>query len=241
VRFRIGITQQVNWSFLKQCDWRRAILLSMQPPASSQPSPSLSGFAGLLATLTAPKAKPDEDKPLWSVAGLDDDIATISYESALRTHARYRPPDRDSERDIARLAARVDAMPMMSDDSVCPAAKDAASAPKCAMPGRDLRKASITIRLSKAECAQLHQRAADAGLTVSAYLRSCVLEAEALRAQVKQALAELKQGNEGPREQGNGRAENEGGALNRNDGMRLTRVLRHIGRFWTGRASSMSS
>jgi uncharacterized protein (DUF3084 family) len=29
-------------------------------------------------------------------------------------------------------------------------------------------------------------------LTVSAYLRSCVLEADALRAQVKAALAELK-------------------------------------------------
>jgi hypothetical protein len=67
----------------------------------------------------------------------------------------------------------------------------------------DLRSASVTIRLSRAECARLHQRAAEAGLTVSAYLRSCAVEAEGLRAQVKQALAELKAGSKGLTEQGN--------------------------------------
>jgi hypothetical protein len=46
--------------------------------------------------------------------------------------------------------------------------------------------------MSTAECAQLRQCAAEAGLTVSAYLRSCTFEVEALRAQVKDALAELR-------------------------------------------------
>ena len=46
--------------------------------------------------------------------------------------------------------------------------------------------------MSKAECDQLRQRAAEARMSVSAYLRSCTFEAEALRAQVKEALAELK-------------------------------------------------
>jgi len=50
----------------------------------------------------------------------------------------------------------------------------------------------VTIRLSEAECARLRRRATEAGLTVSAYLRSCALEADKLRAQVKAALAELK-------------------------------------------------
>jgi hypothetical protein len=62
---------------------------------------------------------------------------------------------------------------------------------------RDLRSASVTIRMSKAECARLHRRAAEAGLTVSAYLRSCALEAESLRAEVKQTLAELKAASNG--------------------------------------------
>jgi hypothetical protein len=46
--------------------------------------------------------------------------------------------------------------------------------------------------MSKAECAQLHRRAAEAGLTVSAYLRSCTFEAESLRAMVKDTLARLR-------------------------------------------------
>ena len=46
--------------------------------------------------------------------------------------------------------------------------------------------------MSKAECAQLHRRAAEAGLTVSAYLRSCTFEAESLRAMVKEAMAQLR-------------------------------------------------
>jgi hypothetical protein len=41
---------------------------------------------------------------------------------------------------------------------------------------------------------QLRKRAADAGLSVSAYLRSCTFDAESLRAQVKDALARLRAG-----------------------------------------------
>jgi hypothetical protein len=48
--------------------------------------------------------------------------------------------------------------------------------------------------MNRAECAQLRTRAAEAGLTVSAYLRSCTFEAESLRAQVKETLAELRKG-----------------------------------------------
>jgi hypothetical protein len=59
-------------------------------------------------------------------------------------------------------------------------------------PSRDLKRASVTIRMSAVECARLHARAAESGLTVSAYLRSCTLEVESLRAQVKEALAGLR-------------------------------------------------
>src|ERR1019366_1489570 len=52
--------------------------------------------------------------------------------------------------------------------------------------------ASITIRLSRAECDQLHLRAAEAGMTISAYLRSCTLEAETLRTLVKETLGNLR-------------------------------------------------
>jgi hypothetical protein len=54
------------------------------------------------------------------------------------------------------------------------------------------RRAILSIRLSDRESDQLRRRAAESGLSVSAYTRSCVLEAEHLRAQVKQALAEMR-------------------------------------------------
>ena len=127
--------------------------------------------------------------------------------SALRAHARYRPADRDeSDGSIAnadgRLGLRRQARRRRSN-AVAVRAPMPCWAQSAAAPDRDLRSASVTIRLSKAECARLHQRAAEAGLTVSAYLRSCALEAEALRAQVKQALAEMKAGSKGAREQRN--------------------------------------
>jgi hypothetical protein len=59
-------------------------------------------------------------------------------------------------------------------------------------PDRNLKSTSVTIRLSLAECLQLRQRAGEAGLTVSAYLRSCTFEAESLRALVKDTMARLR-------------------------------------------------
>jgi len=190
------------------------MLQAMQQPATSQPSPSLSSFAGLLATLASPAPQSDApaDALLWDSSNLDEDVATLSYERALRAHARYRPLDRDLDRDSDRVdAVRTPAGDRGSDARTdAPGEIDAAGAPvtvdgapdwqTVAAPDRDLRSASVTIRLSRAECARLHQRAAEAGLTVSAYLRSCAVEAESLRVQVKQALAELKAGSKPPQQ-----------------------------------------
>jgi hypothetical protein len=52
--------------------------------------------------------------------------------------------------------------------------------------------ASVTFRMSREEFIQLQARSVEANLTMSAYLRSCTFEAESLRAQVKQVLAELR-------------------------------------------------
>jgi hypothetical protein len=218
------------------------MLQPMPQPARSQPSPALPTFAGLLATLTSPppaSSSEVDNAPGWTSSDLGEDVATLSYERALRTHARYRPASRGSGRDSLRVdgsrtavadpgsVARADAPNEngaadvvnatgalgaagavdVSDALDAPGAFDAAGATVAvhaaatsqAATAResDLRSASVTIRLSRAECARLHQRAAEAGLTVSAYLRSCTVEADALRAQVKQALAEFKAGAEG--------------------------------------------
>jgi len=182
------------------------MLQLMQQPAPTKPYPTASDFAGLLATLAAPAPETKEDIAPWSDADLGEDVTTVSYERALRAHARYRPAERpdglpmpagDWGRDARREAAyNIDAVGAINATGASAKADAAPAMPMELAPDRDLRSASVTIRLSKTECAQLHQRAAEAGLTVSAYLRSCALEAEALRTQVKQVLAELKRASE---------------------------------------------
>jgi hypothetical protein len=167
------------------------------PPTSS------ASFAGLLASLTAPAQK---RAAVWSNEDLADDFATISYESALRAHARPRILDPAGHAPIqtstpaARISDASQGVAFPADDEKIPPQTPATYADagpysphnESTALDRNLKCSSITIRLSKTECEQLRKRAAEAGLTVSAYLRSCTFEAEALRAQVKEALADLR-------------------------------------------------
>jgi hypothetical protein len=179
------------------------MLQGMQQPAAPVPSPNSASFAGLLASLTAPARK---RAAVWSDEDLADDFATISYESALRTHTRHRVPDpaghapiqtatpaariRDASQGVASPVAEA-AIPPQAPSTFADAGSEVPHNESTAL-DRNLKCSSITIRLSKTECEQLRKRAAEAGLTLSAYLRSCTFEAEALRAQVKEALAELR-------------------------------------------------
>lgn len=131
-----------------------------------------STFASLLASLTG---APQKSSEMWDDSALLDDVATISYEQALRSHRR------------------VPAMDLASAESPIP--EDPVIASPKAVPDTNIKQrktASITIRVTKAEEAQLHERAAAAQLSISAYLRSCIFEAESLRAQVKEALSQMK-------------------------------------------------
>ncbi len=170
----------------------------MKQPAAASPALRDGGFAGILATFAAPAQKLRSD---WDDAGLADDVATLSYEQALRNHARYRPvgdlpPEQDAEQE-RHQQKKLPSEPIAAAElpsSQCANLAEA-SAARVRRPAtlHEARKASsITVRLSKAECAQLHQRAAEAGLTISAYLRFCTCEVETLRAQVKEALAQLR-------------------------------------------------
>ena len=133
-------------------------------------------------------------------------MATLSYERALRAHARYRVPDPSdhsltqpanaaSVRICEELPGGEDPAPALTVQPEPAPGVDISpeAGPKTVSEhDRNLKCASVTIRLSRAECTQLRKRAAEAGLTVSAYLRSCTLEAESLRAMVKDTLAQLR-------------------------------------------------
>jgi predicted DNA binding CopG/RHH family protein len=169
------------------------MLHGMEPAAHNSSSPGTSSFSGLLASLASRSKKESDLAGAWSDNGLGDDIVTLSYESALRNHARYRPPD-DGDLRLPAVDGNVGGAEKTAPVAVKNAPDLAARSGMLqhTAQDRDLRTSSVTIRLSDAECSRVRQRAAEAGLTVSAYLRSCVLEADALRAQVKEALAEMK-------------------------------------------------
>ena len=166
------------------------MLTPMQPPSQATPSPGSQSFAGLLATLAAP-ANPT----VWGDEALEDDVVTLTYERALSALARSKPADR-GDKPVTEAAGTGTQPAIAANSAKTPNFDGSAGVPATATVHTaaelERRAASVTIRLSTAECARLRQRAAEAGLTVSAYLRSCVLEADALRAQVKQALAEMR-------------------------------------------------
>jgi hypothetical protein len=164
---------------------------------TAQPdSPTPSSFAGFLAALTQPdKVAEDRDTKQtsnkaqdWKDELLADDVATLSYEQALRSHARYHADE--------PVAFGAEAAPVAPVEVAVPEAE--AVPDVSTSPAKTLKGASITIRLSREEDAQLRQRATEAGLTVSAYIRSCTFEAESLRALVKDTLSQLRAGGAPP-------------------------------------------
>ncbi len=141
--------------------------------AAVESSVTASSFASFLASLAAP---PQSASPEWNDDLLGDDVATLRYEQPLQTHGQDRPPAPDRA-----PAPGSESGQFRSDRGVS------------VSPDRSLKRASITIRLTEPECAQLRLRAAEAGITVSAYLRSCAFEVESLRTQVKVTLAQLRE------------------------------------------------
>ena len=176
----------------------RHSLKAMPPMAANTREPS---FAGMLATATAPGAWKSDGSP---GDGLADDVAVFSYEAALRHSAMRRPAPAGAFPD-PRIAARLDQVSAEGLEAKTASAHQSSAPGSSAAveevnePGqrrsnleRDALSARITIRLSQRECEQLRARAAESDMTLSAYLRSCTLEVENLRSQVKDAVAQLR-------------------------------------------------
>jgi predicted DNA binding CopG/RHH family protein len=169
----------------------------MPESAQSLPPSTVAGFANLLSGLIASEPAPKSSDP-WNDDALAQDVATLSYEQALRSHARYRPSGPPNPSSLTDLDSPISqqAPPARQTASACTEPRSSAKTVNSLEESR--KSASITIRLSPTECDQLRERAAAAGLTVSAYLRSCVFEVESLRAQVKDTLAQLRSASAAP-------------------------------------------
>ncbi|MGH9592904.1 MAG: plasmid mobilization protein, partial [Bryobacteraceae bacterium] len=158
----------------------------MATAAAAAPPRTTRSFAGLIEEYASPDKK---SPPASDFDGLEDDVATLSYEQALKSQGRYR---RDPAPDGPQMAATLPftlapGLPSKESQALpqVPAQVQAAAAPR--------KSASVTVRLTAEENDRLKARSAEAGLTVSAYLRSCALEVESLRAQVKEAVAGMRQ------------------------------------------------
>ena len=166
------------------------MLQPMQQPADASPTLSAASFAALLASLAAPEEEtaPEPVAPAAEDAHAED-VAILSYEQALRAHARYRPVAAGALPRRSPAASRATPSTLQSNKKAGAPGKPER---RSTVPRESRKSASITIRLTGEEAAQLRERAAEAGLTASAYLRSCAFEVEALRTQVKQALSEIR-------------------------------------------------
>lgn len=136
----------------------------MSESATPQSPGNRVSFASLIASLAGGE-KPEEP---WDTSDLADDVATISYQCALRTDPRAREPESVAAPSLA----------VRSGDGN--------------LQKEQRKSASITLRITEQEQAKLHARAREAGLSVSAYLRSCIFEVESLRTQVKETLSQMR-------------------------------------------------
>lgn len=77
-------------------------------------------------------------------------------------------------------------------DALAQAVRPAEVILSSAQPTELARQVAISIRLAPSERTLIRTRAAEAGITVSAYIRQCALEVEHLRAQVQQTIAAME-------------------------------------------------
>ena len=133
-------------------------------------------FAAFLARLAAlpdwDADLPDQPAPHEPADAGKEEIALLSYEHALRGKSLM---------GSAAETALGSAQSSLAYSSVSTVAKIA-----------EPRRCRANIRLTTAEDEILRMRAAESGLAISAYIRSCVFEVESLRTQVKQMMAEIR-------------------------------------------------
>jgi hypothetical protein len=161
----------------------------LQPQSGDAPPAS---FARMFSSLTAPDMSSGStgSETVRGEAALNkeplSDADALTYEGVLRRGAQFSRVDGLSADQAGAQAGTERVRPKV------PGTNHLSPADAQAEMDAGKRRASVTLRLSRAECVQLKQRAAEAGLTVSAYIRSCTFEAETLRAQVKHAVQQLR-------------------------------------------------
>jgi hypothetical protein len=121
--------------------------------------------------------------------------AKIPKKIRTRGHGKSAAPDAKKAGSSKRCAAASQEVPERKPifrEVLAKAVKPAELV--VAQPAELARQKAISMRLAPEERALIQARAAEAGTTVSAYIRQCVLEVEQLRAQVRKAMTAMECG-----------------------------------------------
>lgn len=144
----------------------------MQTSTAFASSPTDESFAAFLAKLAEQPASEATHEPddVLEIGEPADEVAALSYEHALR----------------APVKKQVESVPLSAPDAAPATGKTTIS-----LVATEKRKIRTSICLAPWENALLRQRAEENSLSISAYVRACIFEVEALRAQVKQRMAQV--------------------------------------------------
>jgi hypothetical protein len=119
----------------------------------------------------------------------------VRTDLVLPTEAPSGPPRPPRHTPKARSPKSSSARRPVADDLVSPAKKSRRPASAQPASAREIQPAnravSLSVRLAPGECALIKSRAAESRLSVSAYVRQCVLDVDAMRIFVEKISAEL--------------------------------------------------
>jgi hypothetical protein len=142
----------------------------LDPPEA--PRPGIGSPAAAAATSKASKTPDRVDSPLARPQSKSG-TKPSSIKSKIKSQLKAKPKARPSQR---KALAKLDRSNMLLDIGNRTAQ----------------RRAIVSLRMTDDELLKLKDRAAESGISVSAYMRSCILDADQLRSQVRQALAEMR-------------------------------------------------
>ena len=147
-------------------------------------TPAKKKMTAELGVSPAAAPKPQPEQPKTAPAKVRDTKQRTTKQVRAENHAaKAEPAVKTTVKAVAKPQFREVLAETVRPPEVIPAV---------AQPLELSRQVAISIRLAPAERALIRTRAAEAGISASAYIRQCALEVEQLRAQVQHALAAME-------------------------------------------------
>lgn len=174
---------------IRELSYEEALSRHRRRPPARKPGPQLGpepvvvpGVAPIAVPASA-SADPELERPKQTASKVRESKQRSTRRTAAQKHVAKAPAQRSAVKHATRPAFC---------EVLAEAVRPAEVIVAAAQPLELSRQVAISIRLAPAEGALIKTRAAEMGISASAYLRQCALEVEQLRAQVQQTLAAME-------------------------------------------------